>query len=246
MKSKDGSSLQRLSLIDKFNGDDFFDGQPNLRVRFTEVVRKFNLELMKSTCQVMKGCKQWKAKQIADSVFELLNEILNHSYQKVYPGSAATLQSAKGTAIAASSALAEESNLLNNKAASRKDSTKEESEQDKASGKSQLANSRNEGSSSKDEIASAVFVVKQVTTSVSTLKDILNFCFKMNNYTKPDCLKDFLVASLLMQSKINVIVLLAGTSGTGKSTLASLLGTRLGISTVLSTDSVRHVMRNFL
>ena len=49
-----------------------------------------------------------------------------------------------------------------------------------------------------------------------------------------------------MQSKINVIVLLAGTSGTGKSTLASLLGTRLGISTVLSTDSVRHVMRNFL
>lgn len=49
-----------------------------------------------------------------------------------------------------------------------------------------------------------------------------------------------------MQSKINVIILLAGTSGTGKSTLASLLGTRLGISTVLSTDSVRHVMRNFL
>jgi 2-phosphoglycerate kinase len=49
-----------------------------------------------------------------------------------------------------------------------------------------------------------------------------------------------------MQQKINVIVLLAGTSGTGKSTLASLLGTRLGISTVLSTDSIRHVMRNFL
>ena len=28
--------------------------------------RKFNLELMKSTCQVMKGCKPWKAKQIAE------------------------------------------------------------------------------------------------------------------------------------------------------------------------------------
>ena len=91
-----------------------------------------------------------------------------------------------------------------------------------------------------------VHVVKQVTTSVSKLKDILNHCFQMNNYQKPDCMKEFLVASLLMQSKINVIVLLAGTSGTGKSTLASLLGTRLGISTVLSTDSVRHVMRNFL
>jgi 2-phosphoglycerate kinase len=41
-------------------------------------------------------------------------------------------------------------------------------------------------------------------------------------------------------------VLLAGTSGTGKSTLASLLGSRLGISTVLSTDTIRHVMRNFI
>lgn len=59
-------------------------------------------------------------------------------------------------------------------------------------------------------------------------------------------MKDFLVASLLMQQKTNVIVLLAGTSGAGKSTLASLLGTRLGISTVISTDSIRHVMRNFL
>lgn len=45
---------------------------------------------------------------------------------------------------------------------------------------------------------------------------------------------------------MSVIVLLAGTSGTGKSTLASLLGSRLGISTVLSTDSIRHIMRNFL
>ena len=49
-----------------------------------------------------------------------------------------------------------------------------------------------------------------------------------------------------MQSKVNVIVLLAGTSGTGKSTLASLLGTRLGIPTVLSSDSIRHTMRNYL
>ena len=27
-----------------------------------------------------------------------------------------------------------------------------------------------------------VRVVKQITTSVSTLKDILNYCFQMNNY----------------------------------------------------------------
>lgn len=51
---------------------------------------------------------------------------------------------------------------------------------------------------------------------------------------------------MLMQSKVNVIVLLAGTSGTGKSTLASLVGARFGIQTVLSTDSIRHVMRNYI
>jgi deoxyadenosine/deoxycytidine kinase len=39
---------------------------------------------------------------------------------------------------------------------------------------------------------------------------------------------------------------LAGTSGTGKSTLASLLGSRMGISTVLSSDTIRHIMRNFV
>lgn len=54
------------------------------------------------------------------------------------------------------------------------------------------------------------------------------------------------MASMLNQSKVNVIILLAGTSGTGKSTLASLLGARFGIQNVLSTDSIRHIMRNFI
>ena len=71
-------SPRKAALIDKFSSQHFFEGQPEFRVRFTEVVRKFNHELMKSTCQVMKGCKSWTAKQIADAVFELLNEILQH------------------------------------------------------------------------------------------------------------------------------------------------------------------------
>jgi len=43
-----------------------------------------------------------------------------------------------------------------------------------------------------------------------------------------------------------VTVLLCGTSGCGKSTLASLLAHRLGVTTVVSTDSVRHMMRGFV
>ena len=54
-----------------------------------------------------------------------------------------------------------------------------------------------------------------------------------------------------------LLILLQGTSGTGKSTLAALLGTKLsgfgnlggaGVSSlnVMSTDSVRHVMRNYV
>jgi 2-phosphoglycerate kinase len=74
-------------------------------------------------------------------------------------------------------------------------------------------------------------------------------------YSRPEYLKDFYIASDLVckinsltciESKRSILVLLAGTSGTGKSTLASLLGSRLGISTVISTDTIRHVMRNFL
>lgn len=41
-----------------------------------------------------------------------------------------------------------------------------------------------------------------------------------------------------------MIVLLAGTSGTGKSSLALLIAKKMGITTVFSTDTVRHIMRN--
>lgn len=42
-----------------------------------------------------------------------------------------------------------------------------------------------------------------------------------------------------------MIILLAGTSGTGKSTLASLLASKMGITTIVSTDSIRHMLRSF-
>jgi 2-phosphoglycerate kinase len=58
--------------------------------------------------------------------------------------------------------------------------------------------------------------------------------------------KYFNLSYLIISKTIPIIVLLGGTSGTGKSTVASLVASRLGISTVLSTDTIRHIMRNFL
>ncbi len=55
----------------------------------------------------------------------------------------------------------------------------------------------------------------------------------------------WLVLCSIQEQRSSVAVLLAGTSGTGKSTLAGLLAARLGITTVLSTDNIRHMLRSF-
>ncbi|KAL2507061.1 P-loop NTPase domain-containing protein LPA1-like protein 2 [Forsythia ovata] len=52
--------------------------------------------------------------------------------------------------------------------------------------------------------------------------------------------------AVIRERKESVTVLLCGTSGCGKSTLSALLGSRLGITTVISTDSIRHMMRSFV
>lgn len=65
------------------------------------------------------------------------------------------------------------------------------------------------------------------------------------DYTKPHHLLDFQVAKEITQRSQSFVVLLGGTSGTGKSTLASLLAARLRLTTVLPTDSVRHILRAF-
>ncbi|XP_073023071.1 LOW QUALITY PROTEIN: P-loop NTPase domain-containing protein LPA1 homolog 2-like [Primulina eburnea] len=57
---------------------------------------------------------------------------------------------------------------------------------------------------------------------------------------------DLILACRIRERKESVTVLLCGTSGCGKSTLSALLGSRLGITTVVSTDSIRHMMRSFV
>jgi len=43
-----------------------------------------------------------------------------------------------------------------------------------------------------------------------------------------------------------LIILLGGASGTGKSSIAGALGSHLGLPEVLSSDSIRHILRNFI
>jgi 2-phosphoglycerate kinase len=46
--------------------------------------------------------------------------------------------------------------------------------------------------------------------------------------------------------KYSFTILLGGTSGCGKSTLAALLASRIGFSSVISTDNIRQLMRKFI
>ncbi|EAR99658.2 AAA domain protein (macronuclear) [Tetrahymena thermophila SB210] len=83
-------------------------------------------------------------------------------------------------------------------------------------------------------------------------KGIVEFA-QSNNYIKPHkenapvkLIQYFDMCMQILQKKYPLIILLGGTSGTGKSTLSSILASRFQIPTVLSTDSIRHIMRNFM
>ncbi|KAK1409943.1 hypothetical protein QVD17_36474 [Tagetes erecta] len=65
-------------------------------------------------------------------------------------------------------------------------------------------------------------------------------------YVGPNQRADLVLACRIRERKESMTVLLCGTSGCGKSTLSALLASRLGITTVVSTDSIRHMMRSFV
>ncbi|ONM53679.1 P-loop NTPase domain-containing protein LPA1 homolog 1 [Zea mays] len=62
-------------------------------------------------------------------------------------------------------------------------------------------------------------------------------------FVAPNQRTDLMLACRIRERKESITVL-CGTSG--KSTLSMLLGSRLGITTVVSTDSIRHMMRSFV
>ncbi|KAJ4744692.1 hypothetical protein LUZ62_003734 [Rhynchospora pubera] len=90
---------------------------------------------------------------------------------------------------------------------------------------------------------------KRQTTVVVSRYDFINVvCDALTSYkyVGPNQRADFLLACKIRERKESVTILLCGTSGCGKSTLSALLGSRLGITTVISTDSIRHMMRSFV
>ncbi|XP_019709721.1 P-loop NTPase domain-containing protein LPA1 [Elaeis guineensis] len=90
---------------------------------------------------------------------------------------------------------------------------------------------------------------KRLTTVVVTRENFLNVvcdALSMYKYVGPNQRADLLLACRIRERKESVTVLLCGTSGCGKSTLSALLGSRLGVTTVISTDSIRHMMRSFV
>ncbi|PIN20490.1 hypothetical protein CDL12_06820 [Handroanthus impetiginosus] len=90
---------------------------------------------------------------------------------------------------------------------------------------------------------------KRRTTMVVGRKvflDVVCEALSEYKYVVPHQRADLVLACRIRERKESVTVLLCGTSGCGKSTLSALLGSRLGITTVISTDSIRHMMRSFV
>ncbi|XP_020703170.1 P-loop NTPase domain-containing protein LPA1 isoform X1 [Dendrobium catenatum] len=90
---------------------------------------------------------------------------------------------------------------------------------------------------------------KRQTTVIVTREKFLSVvcdALSVYKYVGPNQRTDFLLACRVRERKESVTILLCGTSGCGKSTLSALLGSRLGVTTVISTDSIRHMMRSFV
>lgn len=89
---------------------------------------------------------------------------------------------------------------------------------------------------------------RQATVVVArkTFLSVVCDALSLYKYVGPNQMADLLLACRIRERKQSVTILLCGTSGCGKSTLSALLGSRLGITNVISTDSIRHMMRSFV
>lgn len=75
---------------------------------------------------------------------------------------------------------------------------------------------------------------------------VLNLLEEWGYLDPTRCLDEFQLGVDVEFRQRPYFILLGGTSGCGKSTLGALLASRLGITTVLSTDHVRQLLRNYV
>eukprot|EP01111_Echinosteliopsis_oligospora_P018406 TRINITY_DN8429_c0_g1_i1.p1 TRINITY_DN8429_c0_g1~~TRINITY_DN8429_c0_g1_i1.p1 ORF type:complete len:623 (+),score=151.95 TRINITY_DN8429_c0_g1_i1:101-1969(+) len=85
-----------------------------------------------------------------------------------------------------------------------------------------------------------------VTISRNEFYTIVGHQLAIHEYNKPQYVADFPIACAAQDRKYSFTILLGGTSGCGKSTLSALLATRIGFSSVISTDNIRQLMRKFI
>eukprot|EP00026_Physarum_polycephalum_P002313 Phypoly_transcript_02319.p1 GENE.Phypoly_transcript_02319~~Phypoly_transcript_02319.p1 ORF type:complete len:586 (+),score=106.00 Phypoly_transcript_02319:93-1850(+) len=85
-----------------------------------------------------------------------------------------------------------------------------------------------------------------VTIKRSEFFTIMRYALHIQDYNEPRHLTDFPIACDVQDRKYSFTILLGGTSGCGKSTLAALLASRIGFSSVISTDNIRQLMRKFI
>eukprot|EP01112_Ceratiomyxa_fruticulosa_P022311 TRINITY_DN8123_c0_g1_i1.p1 TRINITY_DN8123_c0_g1~~TRINITY_DN8123_c0_g1_i1.p1 ORF type:complete len:500 (+),score=71.54 TRINITY_DN8123_c0_g1_i1:101-1501(+) len=57
---------------------------------------------------------------------------------------------------------------------------------------------------------------------------------------------DFPISCDVLDRKYSFTILLGGTSGCGKSTISALLASRIGFTSVISTDNIRQILRKFI
>ncbi|XP_062082211.1 P-loop NTPase domain-containing protein LPA1 homolog 1-like isoform X1 [Humulus lupulus] len=177
---------------------------------------RYTRPVLQSTLQLM-GCKARHAFKISQRVFELIRILEG---QEKAGSNASFDQAEKGNAFL-------------------RDSCLEKTEVVK-----QLVSGKD------DKSKSVPFeLYKRRTTIVVMRETFLNVvcnALAEYKYVGPNQRADLVLACRIRERKESITVLLCGTSGCGKSTLSALLGSRLGITTVISTDSIRHMMRSFV
>ncbi|KAE8732329.1 P-loop NTPase domain-containing protein LPA1-like protein [Hibiscus syriacus] len=192
-------------------------GEETLSFRYTRPVLHNTLQLM--------GCKARHAFKISQRAFELItsepssNSLHQEGSETLYP-----------------------------------DSLKRNSEKERvqsANGDFYRAEAGNYLVSEKDDREMSIpFELYKRRTSVVVKRkiflDVVCVALDEYKYVGPNERDDLILACRIRERKESITVLLCGTSGCGKSTLSSLLASRLGVTAVISTDSIRHMMRSFV